>query len=423
MTRSSHGVFLETERLSLRRFTHDDVDNLVELDSDPQVMRYITGGRATPREEIEHQELPAFLRTYGRNDGFGFWAAVEKSTGTFLGWFHLRPPADGPPDEPELGYRLRRAAWGNGYASEGSRALVEKAFADLGARRVWAETMAVNVASRRVMEKAGLRYVRTFHQDWPYEIEGSEEGDVEYALTRAEWESARDAVRVAARNNAEWCDAFCRTHVIAGRFDEDAWWSAERTPPLYPDAVTLVPGADAASILSRVDAGPGCSIKDSFGDLDLTPYALEVLFRAEWLRLEAVRSSIAPTGWSAISAADELRDWEAAWGVDARAFFLPALLTDERIAILARYEGDRVVAGAIANRSDAAIGLSNVFAVGRELESAYVGAASAAEARWGSLPVVGYEFGPSLEAARRAEFATIGDLAVWARPARDPIGL
>ena len=84
-------AFLETERLTLRQFTPDDVDNLVELDSDPEVMRYITGGRATPREEIERRELPAFLAYYTRADGYGFWAAVEKATGDFIGWFHLRP--------------------------------------------------------------------------------------------------------------------------------------------------------------------------------------------------------------------------------------------------------------------------------------------------------------------------------------------
>ena len=67
----------------------------------------------------------------------------------------------------------------------------EKAFAELGARRVWAETMTVHIASRRVMEKAGLKYVRTFHQEWPYEIEGEAEGDVEYALTRSDWDRER----------------------------------------------------------------------------------------------------------------------------------------------------------------------------------------------------------------------------------------
>jgi RimJ/RimL family protein N-acetyltransferase len=149
----SNGVIvLETERLTLRELTRDDVDNLVELDSDPEVMRYINGGRATPREVIEREELPAFIR---RSHGYGFWAAVEKATGEFVGWFHLRPREDGAADEPELGYRLRRSAWGKGYATEGSRALIERAFTDLGAQRVWAETMVVNTASRRVMERRG----------------------------------------------------------------------------------------------------------------------------------------------------------------------------------------------------------------------------------------------------------------------------
>jgi RimJ/RimL family protein N-acetyltransferase len=181
-------VFLETERLVLRRFTEDDVDNLVELDSDPEVMRYITGGIPTSREEIATDYLPAFLRYYERYAGYGFWAVIEKETGAFLGWFHFRPAPESAPDEVELGYRLKRSAWGKGYATEGARALVHKGFAELDVRRVVASTMAVNHASRRVMEKAGLRFVRTFHQEWPYRIEGEEHGDVEYALDRAEWE-------------------------------------------------------------------------------------------------------------------------------------------------------------------------------------------------------------------------------------------
>jgi RimJ/RimL family protein N-acetyltransferase len=188
VSRSDVDAFLETERLTLRQFTPDDVENLVELDSDTEVMRYITGGRATPREEIEGRELPAFLAYYTRGDGYGFWVAVEKATGDFIGWFHLRPRDDGAADEPELGYRLRRSACGKGSATEGSRALIEKALTDLGAQRVWAETMVVHTAPRRVMENAGVKYVRTFRADWPYKIEGDEEGDVEYALTLAEWE-------------------------------------------------------------------------------------------------------------------------------------------------------------------------------------------------------------------------------------------
>jgi RimJ/RimL family protein N-acetyltransferase len=181
-------VFLETDRLILRQFTEADVDALVELDSDPDVMRFINGGRPTAREEIREDILPAFLAYYERSAGYGFWAAVEKTTGEFLGWFHLRPPGGAGPGEVELGYRLRRSAWGKGYGTEGSRALIDKGFAELGVQRVVAETMAVNLASRRVMEKAGLKLVRTFHQPWPDPIEGDEHGDVEYALSRADWE-------------------------------------------------------------------------------------------------------------------------------------------------------------------------------------------------------------------------------------------
>jgi RimJ/RimL family protein N-acetyltransferase len=184
-------VFLRTERLVLRKFTPDDVDLLIELDSDPEVMHYVTGGVVTSREDIADDFLPAFLSYYDRYDGFGFWAALERLTGEFLGWFHLRPAPDDPADEVELGYRLRRAAWGRGYATEGSRALIAKAFTDLGVRRVHAETMTVHHASRAVMERAGLQHVRTFHQPWPYPIPGDEHGDVEYALTREEWQTSQ----------------------------------------------------------------------------------------------------------------------------------------------------------------------------------------------------------------------------------------
>jgi RimJ/RimL family protein N-acetyltransferase len=182
-------IFLETPRLTLRRFTEADEDHLVELDGDPEVMRYLTGGEPTPRETIRAEVLPAFLRLYDGRDGLGFWAAAEKSTGDFLGWFHFRPrKGDG---EIELGYRLRRSAWGRGYATEGSLALIDKGFTELGLRRVVAETMAVNLGSRRVMEKCGMTLVRIRHQEWPHPIEGVEHGEAEYAITRDAWEARR----------------------------------------------------------------------------------------------------------------------------------------------------------------------------------------------------------------------------------------
>ena len=203
-------VFLETERLVLRRFTADDVDNLVELDGDPDVMRYLNGGKPTPREEIEQETLPWFMGYYTRSEGYGFWVAIEKDTGAFLGWFHFRPYDGSPADEPELGYRLRKEAWGKGYATEGSRALVQKGFLELGVRRVVAFTYGENTASRRVMEKAGLTLVRTFRMT-PQQLEeilGVTDptifpgDDVEYAVTKEEWERQQAACALPLQGRA-----------------------------------------------------------------------------------------------------------------------------------------------------------------------------------------------------------------------------
>lgn len=181
-------VFLETERVILRQFTVADEDALVELDGDPEVMRYLTGGIPTARAEIRDEVLPAFLSYYERFAGYGFWVAVEKATGDFLGWFHFRPEHGMPDDEPELGYRLRRSAWGKGYGTEVARALIHKGFTELGVRRVVASTAAANIGSRRVMEKSGMTLVRTVHQVWPGFFNDEPQEDVEYALEKAAWE-------------------------------------------------------------------------------------------------------------------------------------------------------------------------------------------------------------------------------------------
>jgi RimJ/RimL family protein N-acetyltransferase len=189
MRRRDTHITLETPRLVLRQFTEDDVDNLFDLNSDPEVMRYLTGGSPTPRDEIRDQLLPFHLAAYDRLDRLGTWAAESAATGEFLGWFHFRPGPDADISNIDLGYRLRRPAWNKGYATEGSRALIDRGFADLGVERVFAHTLTVNAASRHVLEKCGLTLVRTFPYDWPFEIEGAEHGEVEYALTKPAWEA------------------------------------------------------------------------------------------------------------------------------------------------------------------------------------------------------------------------------------------
>ncbi|GAA0476936.1 GNAT family acetyltransferase [Actinoplanes capillaceus] len=181
--------YLNTERLTLRRFTAADADLLIELDSDPAVMRYLTGGEPTAPEEIRERDLPGILAGYERWGGdFGVFAAEDKDRGAFVGWFLLRPEREGPLDEVELGYRLRRAEWGKGYATEGSKALLDRAFTDLGVRMVWAETMTVNDGSRKVMEKVGMTMTATL--DTPPDmlmIEGAENGGMRYEITKEQW--------------------------------------------------------------------------------------------------------------------------------------------------------------------------------------------------------------------------------------------
>jgi RimJ/RimL family protein N-acetyltransferase len=178
-------VYLETERLLLREFTEADADDLFALDNDPAVMRFLNGGAPADRAAIRERLLPNFRAYYQRSDGYGYWAAIEKASGAFLGWFHFRP-ARTEPEAIELGYRLNRAAWGKGYATEGARALIRKGFVELGTRRVVATTLAGNAASIRVMEKAGLTFARRFvYEGEPAWHIGQEA--VEYALNRDEW--------------------------------------------------------------------------------------------------------------------------------------------------------------------------------------------------------------------------------------------
>jgi RimJ/RimL family protein N-acetyltransferase len=142
---------IDTERMILSAATTGDIDRLVQLDTDAAVMRYINGGRPTSREDAERRLGEASVLM-----------ATDRSTSEFIGWFSSRTTAA---NERELGYRLRQRSWGRGLATEGALATIAVAFDDPLVDRVWAQTMTVNIASRRVMENCGLRFVRTFFHE------------------------------------------------------------------------------------------------------------------------------------------------------------------------------------------------------------------------------------------------------------------
>ena len=153
---------LHTERLRLVPMAEEHLELEAELDSDPEVMRYLTG-RATSREEVERAHRRR-LGAASKVAGLGFWVGFADSD--FVGWWILQPPHG--PDQPErageadLGYRLLRRHWRRGYASEGARALIRYGFTDVGLTRIFAQTMAVNTASRAAMAAVGLDIVRGF---------------------------------------------------------------------------------------------------------------------------------------------------------------------------------------------------------------------------------------------------------------------
>jgi hypothetical protein len=223
---------------------------------------------------------------------------------------------------------------------------------------------------------------------------------------------------LAALNNAEWCAAMSRSHGVHGEFGPQAWTTPTRTPPYYPDAVTLVPGADSAALAARIDtATPGASIKDSFADLDLTGVGFQVLFEAQWIhRPASAPVTASDLAWDVADAPETLAAWALAWdgGDGSTELFRPELLDDPATFVLAGRSADgHVVAGAVASRSDHVVGISNVFALDGGADAAWPMVLEAVHWLFPALPVVGYERGEDLETAVSHGFAPVGPLRVW----------
>ncbi len=224
-----------------------------------------------------------------------------------------------------------------------------------------------------------------------------------------------ELVEAAARNNAAWCDAVCRTHGIVGEFRPDHWTAPSRTPPFYPDAITLAPGASASSIVERIDrTAPACSVKDSFATLDLTQYSFRVLFDAEWITFPpAPPTATDRRPFSAITTSALLERWERAWGRDGSTtgVFLPSLLGIDDVRVFGAFAGNDVVAGFVANLAYGCVGISNAFTA--EGPIAWDECIAALLPVWPGVPVVGYESGPDFDHTLGQGAAPLGKLRVW----------
>lgn len=234
------------------------------------------------------------------------------------------------------------------------------------------------------------------------------------------FDAVADLVAAAARNNAEWCETVCRSHGIVGRFEAGLWSSAVRTPSLYPDAVTLDPSVTAATVLREIDSSPGCSIKDSFATLELASHGFDVLFDAMWITRPpgAHTEATGPIKWVPVTDLARFKEWEHAWrgaDVDAAGILTPSLLSEASVDVLAGERDGVLVAGAMVNRSDHVLGISNVFSRGHDVDETWSSLRDRIAHTDPGRPIVGYESGPDLEAAIAAGFTALGPLRVWLR--------
>lgn len=153
-------LITETDRLRLREFTPADAPALHVALGDPEVMRHsLTGARTL----VEVEDTIRDFRAHYRQNGYGFWAVVEKSSTAVIGFCGIKPlDVDGIP-EVELGYRLARTYWGRGLATEAATAVCHLAFRQLRIARVVAAIEQANTRSRRVAEKLGMRHWRSYN--------------------------------------------------------------------------------------------------------------------------------------------------------------------------------------------------------------------------------------------------------------------
>ena len=196
---------LWTTRLCLIPLSPAHFEHLALLDGDPEVMRFVGNGRARSRDEVLAR-CPDYMARALPVAGLGMWIGFLRASGLqdpalvgpFVGWWLLQPPQQAHQKEhqeesghAELGYRLIRSYWRQGFAKEGSRELLRHGFEDLQLRSIFAETMAVNEASRATMVSVGMTHARTFFLDFGNDtIAGAESGEVGYRITKREWEAA-----------------------------------------------------------------------------------------------------------------------------------------------------------------------------------------------------------------------------------------
>jgi RimJ/RimL family protein N-acetyltransferase len=175
---------IETSRLLLRPWQPDDLAELTRLLADPEVTRYLVLNEPFTPQDVA--QVAARTLEQWKHNGFGPWVAIEKTTGRWVGRIGLNEIPDWPgPDNVEVGWELHHEFWGRGLATEGGRASMRYGFEVVGLARIMSATMATNAASRRVMDKCGLRFQGELHLP--------ESVVAWYAIDRMDWRASQAA--------------------------------------------------------------------------------------------------------------------------------------------------------------------------------------------------------------------------------------
>lgn len=145
----------QSERLLFRQFTVDDADLLYQLNSDPEVTRYVHEPPTTKENApdiLKNIILPQYELELGR------WAVHLKYMHEFIGWAGLKYLFDR--DEIDLGYRFMKQYWGNGFATEAAGTCISYGFAHLDLNRIVAKAHVHNTASLKVIQKCGMKFIK-----------------------------------------------------------------------------------------------------------------------------------------------------------------------------------------------------------------------------------------------------------------------
>ncbi|RZL19634.1 MAG: N-acetyltransferase [Pedobacter sp.] len=167
MKQNTMDLQIQTDRLILRLVQDGDAAGFFELDSNPEVLRYLPGQPMTDMEEAYRKVR--YIQVQYRDHGIGRWTMTDRLTGAFMGWCGIKYVTDaatnGRYNYYDLGYRLLPAYWRKGYAFEAAAACVDYAWQTLKLEGLHATVMAGNAGSARIAEKLGMTLTATFMED------------------------------------------------------------------------------------------------------------------------------------------------------------------------------------------------------------------------------------------------------------------